>query len=393
MEPVSGAFLLPVCGLTIACVTATVLLWPRLARPGPRRLLARSGMLLATQALMTACAVLLANRYFVFYATWNDLLGGDTARVRVEQVQPNGGVRAGTAGLVRRMSTDLGPRRRGGDRDPAEDGRVDLLWFRGARSGLDSEVYVYLPPQYFQAAYATRRLPVVMLLADGASGDAARAPAGGAMAWLRQGRLPAAADAAERPGTAQPMIYAMVGRAHGCIDPAGRPARTSGLTETLLAQDVPEALAGTYRLPRTRKGWGLVGFAAGGQCAARLAMLHSDRFAAAAAINGRFGLPGTPPADAGDGPDGDPYGGSRAYRLDNDLLWRLENLPPPPVAVLAAAGTGGEDAREAERFTALVRPPMAAGKILVPGAPGTLRQWRDHLPQVLEWTSGRLQSE
>ncbi|QXJ21906.1 hypothetical protein AGRA3207_002815 [Actinomadura graeca] len=392
MEPVSGLLLLLVCGLTAGCVAAAVVLWPRLGGPGARPLLARSGTLLATQALMTVSAVLLANRYFVFYATWNDLLGGDTAQVRVERVQPSGGVRMPADEPVRRMPTDLGPRRPGRERDPAADGRVDRLRFRGARSGLAAELYVYLPPQYFQAAYAGRRLPVVMVLADGAAdgkADAGKDPSAGAMAWIRQGRLPSAADDAEGPGNAQPMVYAMVGQGHGCIDVPGRSAGASGLAETFLSQDVPEALADTYRLPRTRKGWGLLGLAAGGHCAARLAMLHSDRFAAAAALGGRFGLPPAPPA----GPGGDPYGGSRAYRLDNDLLWRLENLPPPPVAVLAAAGTGGEDAREAERFTARVKPPMMTGSVLVPGSPGTLRQWRGRLRPVLEWTGAHLRGE
>ena len=109
MEPVSGTFLLLVCGLTAVCVTATVVGWPRLAGSGARPLLARSGMLLATQALLTAAAILLTNRYFVFYATWNDLFGSDTTNAQVEQVQPTGGAHVGATGFVHRTSTDLGP--------------------------------------------------------------------------------------------------------------------------------------------------------------------------------------------------------------------------------------------------------------------------------------------
>lgn len=56
--------------------------------------------------------------------------------------------------------------------------------------------------------------------------------------------------------------------------------------------------------------------------------------------------------------------------------------PAPPAA-----------ARAAERFAALARPPMHADKVLVPGDPATLKQWRDHLPAVLEWLSAHLRAE
>lgn len=414
MELISGTFLFLVGALAAGCLVAAVVLWPRVAGSGVRPLLARSGILLASQVTLTAALVLLTNKYFVFYATWNDLLGPDTVEVKVNQVQPSRGEEAVPSALVHRTTTDLGPKRRGHDRVPARDGRVDRLEIRGARSGLDSEAYVYLPPQYFQPAYDKKRLPVVVLISGGPSDDRT--------AWIRQASLPEAADTARTAGRAQPMIYAMVRSVRGLVPsprpPAGPgadtglprpgtqdvlpaacldlPGHAGGQAETYFAQDLPLALAGTYRLPRTRGGWGIAGFATGGQCAARLAMLHSDRFAAAASINGQFNLPTDGQPAGPDGPGGpgpDPYGGSRPYRLDNDLFWRLEHLAPPPVAILAAAGTQGPDAQQASRFASLAKPPMQAGKTLVPGAPQTLRQWRGHLPAVLEWLSAHLRGE
>ncbi|QKG25279.1 hypothetical protein [Actinomadura verrucosospora] len=469
MEPISAGFLALVCLPAAACLVAAVVLWPRFAGRGVRPVAARTGLLLGSQALLTAAVVLLVNRYFVFYATWDDLLGGTTTNAKVKQVQPNRGAEAAPAGLAHRVTTALGPKRRGHPRDPGKDGRVDRLDVQGARSGLDAQAYVYLPPQYFQPKYAHQRLPVVISIADDASG--------GAMAWLRQAKLPDEALAAAASGGVQPMIYAMLGpvrrftpakppsaeppsagtprtgpssrpgdrgkRGHkhrtekprgpigvtpvtkqgtakprdvrpaGCLD---LPGVAGGQAETFLSKDLPLALAGTYRLPETRAGWGLAGLTAGGQCAARLAMLHSDLFTAAASLNGRFGLPtdGTgartvvrlnpPAAGTGatasggsgravkQGPD-DPYGGSEAYRLDQDLTWRLQHLPPPPVSVLAAAQSAGADAQAAEQFAALAKPPMRVDKLLVPGNRVTLGQWRSQLPAVLAWLSAHLKGE
>ncbi|TDD65826.1 alpha/beta hydrolase [Actinomadura rubrisoli] len=414
MEPIGGTFLTLVCGLAAGCLLAVVLLWPRAAGPGARPLLARSGMLLAAQATLTAAIIVLTNRYFVFYATWDDLLGADTVKVRVNQVQPSRGQEADPAALVRRTTTDLGPRRRGHERDPRRDGRVDRLEIRGARSGLDGEAYVYLPPQYFQPAYAKKRLPVVIVVSGG--------PSDGKTAWIKQARLPEAVNAMAR---VQPVVYAMVRSARGLVPaprpPAGAgadkglpragapdarptacldlPGRSGGQAETYFAQDLPLALAGAYQLARSRNGWGAAGYATGGQCAARLAMLHSDRFSAAAVLDGQFGLP-TGGGVVGEqnnpqvhGPNDDPYGGSDAYRRDNDLLWRMEYLAPPPVSILAAAGGDGPSAPQAARFAALARRPMWAAKSLVPGAPQTLKQWQPHLTPVLEWLGTHLRGE
>jgi hypothetical protein len=467
MEPVSAGFLALVCVPAVACLVAAVVLWPRFAGRGARPVAARTGLLLGSQALLTASVVLLVNRYFVFYATWDDLLGGTTTKATVKQVQASRGAESTPAGLVRRVTTELGPKRRGHQRDPAEDGRVDRLDVEGARSGLGAQAYVYLPPQYFQPRYANRRLPVVISIADEGAGTGT--------VWLRQARLPDAAVAAAREGRAQPMIYAAVGAvrrfapalpasasplpgepdgphstpgsrkpheprgphkpggpdapawsdgpAGGTPGPAARGVRPAGCldlpgvaggqAETFLAQDLPLALAGTYRLPETRAGWGVAGIGAGGQCAARLAMLHSDRFTAAASLDGRFGAPadgsGTDArtvvklkAGTGKAPRGgpgpapkpdDPYGGSEAYRLDQDLTWRLQHLPPPPVSVLAAAPATGPGAQSAGRFAALAKPPMRVDRMPVPGAPVTLKQWRDQLPAVLEWLSAHLRGE
>ncbi|MFI6518697.1 alpha/beta hydrolase [Spirillospora sp. NPDC050679] len=421
MEPTDWGLLAPLCLLAAAAFGATVLLWSRVSGGGARQVAARSGLLVATQALLTAALVMVANKYFVFYATWNDLLGSDRARVQVKQVQTDKGKEAVPSGLVHRTTTALGPHRKGRKADPAKDGRVDRLQVTGARSGLDGEAHVYLPPEYFQPKYAAKRLPVVLLLSGRARPQDASADE--KLAWIKQARLPQAAQALARGDAhAQPMIYVMT-RSAGALTqtrqpPAGpgadkglakHPATAAaggghpasclnvpgwgfGQAETFFTQDLPVAVGDTYRVPRIRAGWAVAGFGASGQCAARFAMLRSDLFAAGASLNGAFDPP--PAQVSGGGAKADLYGGSKALKQDNDLLWRLEHLPPPPVSVLVAAGQdSGHADRQATRFAALAKPPMRAEKIALPGAAASLRESRAWLPQVLAWLGRQVRPE
>ncbi|MFD0530749.1 hypothetical protein ACFQ1I_35395 [Kitasatospora arboriphila] len=71
--------------LAVLLLAATVLWWPRLARTTWTAVLGRIAALLTTQ-LAVLCAIgLVANNYFAFYSSWDDLLGtGDTGPVSVQ---------------------------------------------------------------------------------------------------------------------------------------------------------------------------------------------------------------------------------------------------------------------------------------------------------------------
>ncbi|MFG2002209.1 alpha/beta hydrolase [Spirillospora sp. NPDC048911] len=399
LEPTSAGLILPVCLLAAVAFVLSVRRWPRLTGRGPLPLLARSGLLLTCQVLLTAAIVLISNRYFVFYATWKDLLGSDRVNVKVKQVQQSKGAEADPAVLVRRTTTGLGPSRRGRKHDPVKDGQVDRLDITGARSGLRGEAYVYLPPEYFRPEYAAKRLPVTIFMSGAPSDDR--------LAWIKQARLPrSAVEGASGPPMISVMIRSpqglspvkqppagpeagkglphrgkpVVGRPTACLDV---PGQRGGRAETFYAQDLPVALGDTYRLPQSRQGWGIAGFGASGQCATRLAMLHSDRFAAAASISGVF--------TAAQGPF---YGGSRVYQQDNDLLWRLKNLPTPPIAFLAAAGKADpRTIQQAAQFVRLVRPPMTAQQLVLAVSPETLQGWQGHVPHVADWLVRHLRTD
>jgi hypothetical protein len=148
------------------------------------------------------------------------------------------------------------------------------------------------------------------------------------------------------------------------------------------SQDLPAALRAAYRVPSGPAGWGLLGDASGGYCAMELVMTSSDRFAVAAAPAADYRVPPGVPAAPGVTPsprDGSTthqdrrtpapwlFGGSPLLQNEADLLWRLRDLPPPPVTVLFTGANAG-DLGQARVFMSAVRPPMKASTV-TPAAP------------------------
>ena len=88
---------------------------------------------------------------------------------------------------------------------------------------------------------------------------------------------------------------------------------------------------------------------------------------------------------------GDIYGGSQAYRNENDLNWRLMHLPAPPVSVLVTSSRVGEkDLQGTLAFLRLIHSPMRGYSLLVPQGGHNYGTWDRELPQSLEWLSHRL---
>src|SRR4051794_10981648 len=61
--------------LTLLAVVGTAWLWPRLARPGPVRWLARIGMILLCQLSALLLVAVAVNAYFEFYSSWGEVFG------------------------------------------------------------------------------------------------------------------------------------------------------------------------------------------------------------------------------------------------------------------------------------------------------------------------------
>ncbi|GAA2426851.1 alpha/beta hydrolase-fold protein [Actinomadura vinacea] len=373
MQLTSGWLIGALILLAIVATGLTVRLLPKASGRGPRQVLARLGLLAACQVSLVLALAAGMNGYFLFYVTWGDLLGttgGGPGKVR-EGAPGSPGAAAGRP--LPRVISPLGAT--SGLRSDDRDGRLDEVTIPGPRTGLRVKAYVYLPPQYFQPRFERRRFPVTLVLA-GYPGD----PRG---IIKRQGMLKDASTGI-KTGRIQPTVYvitrSMVAppRDTECTDVPGGPQ-----AESFFSQDVPEAIADTYRVAAGSQGWGVMGQSTGGYCAAKLAMRHSDRFAAGASLGGYLRA-------VQDRSTGDLYGGSRQVRDDNDLIWRLEHRPAPPVSLLLAQTEQGPEFDQAQRFVKAAKPPLQVATLFPRDGGHNLRTFQRLTPELLRWMSGRL---
>lgn len=416
----SGWFLIVVIWAAVSWIAATVLVWPHLAQwpgsragwTGPGRLAARvagrAGLLVGSQVLALAAFLVWLNSYFAFYGSWSELVGhgvavknaavakaakrGDPALSTPGPAPP---ARRPARGLPESVLFDafgLGPGRGHPGMPPlvgghpgrrlirlpgaARYGMIARVRVAGLRSGLTASGYVYLPPQYFRRAYAHDKFPAVLAL-TGYPGEP--------ISIIDRLGLPATAARLAAARRARPVVYVMLSvspvfpRDTECTNVPAGPQVAS-----FFAVDVPLAIERAFRVTASRAGWGTLGYSTGGYCAAKLAMLYPGTFSAAVSIAGYY-------MAVRDSTTGNLYGGSLAYRHENDLDWRLRHLPAPPVSVLVTSSKVGENTfRGTFRFLNLIRPPMHAYAFILPVGGHNFGVWSQELPQALQWLTSRL---
>ena len=82
------------------------------------------------------------------------------------------------------------------------------------------------------------------------------------------------------------------------------------------------------------------------------------------------------------------WAGSMVIRHLNDLHWRLEHLPAPPVSFLVATSPsekGADGWAEAQRFVHQVKPPMRVATLVVQHGGHNFTTWDAELPAALAW--------
>ncbi|CAM5447283.1 alpha/beta hydrolase-fold protein [Streptomyces fimicarius] len=366
----STAVLAVVAVLAVALFAATVRFWPRLARPGAAAVSGRIGLLLATQLTLFAAVGLAANNAFLFYGSWADLFGRQQELGVVSDHAGNG---PGPRHMTRIDSQH--PDVPGG-RVPAVGGRIDKVVVSGRTSGIESPAYVYLPPEYFQAAYAGRKFPAVVVL-TGYPGTAEN--------LLKGLRYPQTAHERVKAGKAQPMILVMLRptvappRDTECVDVPKGPQ-----TETFFAKDLPEAIAGSYRVGKKARNWGIIGNSTGGYCALKIGLHHPDRYAASAGLSAYYKA-------AEDPTTGDLFHGQGELRDRADLMWTLENRPPSGGSFLVTTSREGEDnLGDTMTFIEKVKAPAKVSSIVLDSGGHNFTTWRREIPPALEWLSARL---
>ncbi|MBS2962574.1 hypothetical protein KGA66_05915 [Actinocrinis puniceicyclus] len=354
--------------LTVAVFAAAVRFWPRFAGRGSRALTGRIGALVLTQLLLLATALAAANNYFGFYTSWRALAAVATGRYSAPAPAPLG------ADITVNSHSSLPI---AGGAEPAQGGRLDDVTVHGRLTGLSAHALIYLPPQYFQSGFSNTLFPVA-IVSSGYPGDVTK--------LVTLLRYPARLVDGIRAGQDKPMVLVMMspmiipGRDTECTDVAGGGPRAGEFWSV----DVTTAVERAYRVSRRASGWGLVGDSTGGYCALKLAMLDSDRFSAAASLSGYF--------DAlQDSTTGDLYGGDPVFRQHNDLLWRIEHLPAPPIAaLLTTSRTGESNYAPTLRFVRDAKPPMRVSTLIRASGGHNFNTWNAEVPAALQWLSTHL---
>ncbi len=387
--------------------------WPA----GGRDLAGRAGLIAVSQALAVAAFLACLNGYFGFFGSWSELVGpgrerpvtgvlagGAVRSLQVRMTEPGpapggkvlnaeapraaaggpapgdagpGGAAPGSRGKGRPRLGLHAVSRRAYSKSAAVAGRLLMVSMTGPRTGITvHRDYVYLPPQYYQRAYAHARFPVVLVLTG---------YPGAAWSIVKRLALPSEAARLVARRDLPPAVYVMMNvsvampRDTECTNiPAGPQV------ETFFAQDVPQLIERSFRVRHGGSGWGVLGYSTGGYCAAKLAMMNPYQFRSAVSMAGYY-------VALRDDTTGNLYGGSLGYRHENNLEWRLTHLPAPPVSVLATSSRIGEKTYPGTVFfLRLIHPPMRGYSLYLPQGGHNFRTWQRELPQSLTWLGRRL---
>ena len=336
----------------VALPVALALAWRRLpGRVGGAAL--RIGMIISCQAVAVLAAGIALNRAYLFYDSWDELLG-----------HKGGGGQAAIA------VTDEG------QLVPADgsQGRISILTVRGKVSGATEQVLVWLPPQYDAAGEKRTRFPVIMAL-PGQPGT----PAGifktldlgsNAMQMIKSGQVKPFVAVIPPLSIAQP-------RDTECTDvPQGPQA------DSWLATDVKEALVRHFRV--TPAHWSTIGWSTGAFCASKMLLRHPTSFVAAVSIGGYFSA-------EEDHSTGNLFNHSRVLRNQNSPLWLIRHTLSYPVHLLIITSKGDRESwngvhyADAQKAIAAARGVPGVNTIVLPSGGHNFSTYAPTVGPALAW--------
>jgi enterochelin esterase-like enzyme len=324
------------------------------------------------------------NKFYDYYQTWggmiNDLTGQGASSIP----------KYAAAGVGSKNTFD---RNIGRVTSTAEDAQVGYLFqtmITGARSRITRNVYVYLPPQYFQKPYLHTRFPVIELL-HGSPGNP--------QAWVDvMGVIPTFLSLLEvHPSDAAVLVMPDTdgGMQYGlqCLNDPG------GIQDlTFVGLDVPDAVARIARVQPPGRAWGLAGYSEGGYCTANIALQYPSDWGAAGVMSGYF-APISSQVPAGNKPGAKPvqvdvFRGRPALRLLNSPQYYVTRVPVDdllPAFWLAAGAEDRSDVTAAEDFRQLLETRLAnVPFVVIPGGGHQGSVWRAALVPMLSWMTPQL---
>jgi enterochelin esterase-like enzyme len=324
-----------------------------------------------------AFGVAAVNKYYDYYQNWNSAVSDFTGQSNQAAEVPTTDTGSGA-----KFSSFLGSSI--DQAVAAQFGYTAHLEVPGKLSDITRNVYVYLPPQYFQASYRNYRFPAIELL-HGFPGTP--------QDWITVVGVTAMMQELISSNQIKPAVLVMPDANGGrtislqCLNQVRGPQDA-----TYLAEDLPTYISQKLRVMPPGAAWGIAGYSEGGFCAANLGLNYGNNFGFSGVLSGYF-----VPSDNQIGSKMvNPFGGNVKLRRENTPDDRILSLPPGarvPKFWLGVGSGDRSDLRNAQIFDQLVqtRQPSVTLKI-VPGGGHTMFTWRALMPSLLEWMTPQLAS-
>jgi len=356
----------PFFAITIALVVLAVIgmavFWNRIPGPTFLRITGRVGLTLFSQAAAVLMVLVYVNNSMgPFYDSWGDLFGDDATVQLTAGSGSKGGVPTGSV---------------------PSDGKLSFTTYTtgvlktkavGPQSRIEGSLYVWLPPQYNQPQYAHTDFPVVELL-PGTPGTP--------QAWFGTMKANTELQKLMSEGKAKPMILVSAtlnmfggGNDSGCAN-----LPSSYQTATWLAKDVPDLVRKNFRVAPTSAHWAIMGYSAGGYCAANLTVQYPSSFHAAVSMSGyNAPLAGIVTRD-------------RALDAANNPYLLLRHAKQQPDIVLLAAGSLQDPGTvpDAKALVGALRHPGPSRVMVLDKGDHTTAVFQTMLPQSLIWLSQQI---
>jgi enterochelin esterase-like enzyme len=364
-------FLFTATALFALALVLPLALWSRVRGPAPVRSAARLLMLLFAQGTAVTLVFVLVNNANSLYDNWSDLLGTGNHVQRAADLgrDGTGGIALEQLPKVRQTFTQAdGP-------GMHQAGGVRVTQLKGRVSGVDAEVYVWLPPQYHEPAYRHRKFPVVELLPG---------YPGSAKAWFGSLKVHEQLLPMMRSGQVAPFILVaprttLLARVDtGCANIPG-----TVNADSWLSLDVPKMVTDNFRAEAAPDGWATAGYSAGAHCATKLAVAHPDRYRAAVSLSGYNDPIGERHSLAAQ---------SVALRRQNNPYLLLRAYRTPPRLALYFSGESGDGYQAGAALEQVAKPPTSVHVVLLPRSAGghDMALWRPQVPDVFRWLTQQI---
>ena len=329
-----------------------------------------------------AFGIAAVNKYYDYYQTWGALFSDLSGQ---SQSIPHF-----SAASLKRGSLQKTISRTSNSVLDAQYGLLFGTTVTGPRSHITRRVNVYLPPQYFNKAYANYRFPAIELL---------HGSPGGAAAWVNVMNVITVYLNLLSEKKAAPAVLVMPDTDGGyqyslqCLN------NPRGLQDmTFVGKEVPNWVAANLRVQQPSPRWGIAGYSEGGFCAANIGLQYAPRFGYVGVESGYFApiTSQVPPDGKATGKPQDVNVYAHYKRLltlntPDDYIGHIPLRIGVPQFFLAAGSEDAGDVQGADLFRQLVLlrvadvPPVD----IVSGAGHQAKVWRTAEIPMLEWmTSG-----